>query len=242
MLLAEDPFYTKEFVEKIVTNFPDQVVGAAFPNGFIKLKRIIKTFFIYGPLKFTRTVITVLYNDFKGGKVKNYLRSQNILIKKIKNVNDDSFFELLKKLKIDLIISNNCPQRLTEKLLEIPKLGSINLHLGKLPAYRGIFPVFHAIVNKESSFGITIHYMNVKFDDGPILNQETLPINGGDDLFSLYPKAFEVGADLMVKAITDIKNDNVITRPNGPEGKSYFSYPKFGEILRYHKRTYKTRD
>jgi len=89
------------------------------------------------------------------------------------------------------------------------------------------------ILNNEPEFGVTVHFMNVKFDDGPIINQEIISIDKGDDLFSLYPKAFKVGADLLVRAINDIKDDLVSTRSNGPEGKSYFSYPSLIQIYKY---------
>lgn len=236
LLLAEDPFYTKPLVEKIVNALPGQIVGAGFPAGFIKLKRIIKTFFIYGPLKFIKVALIVMLNDVKGGKVKNYLKSNDIPVNIIIDINEDSFLDYLRTLKVDLIVSNNCPQRLKRNILGIPIKGSINLHLGKLPAYRGVFPVLHAIVNGEKEFGVTVHYMNVKFDDGPILNQEIIPIDEGENLFALYPKAFEVGANLLVKAIRDIQNGSANTIPNGPEGKSYYSYPNFRQIFKYHER------
>jgi hypothetical protein len=169
-LLAEDPFYTKQLVEKIVEAFPGQIIGAGFPKGFINIKRIIMTFFIYGPVKFLKTVLIVKYHDLFGGKVKSFLRNNSIPTKIIENINDDNFISFLKEQKIDLIISNNCPQRLNQKILDCPSKGAINLHLGKLPAYRGIFPILHAILNNEPEFGVTVHFMNVKFDDGPIIS------------------------------------------------------------------------
>lgn len=241
LLLAEDPFYTKELVEKIVNAFPGEIVGAGFPAGFIKLKRIIKTFFIYGPIKFLKVALIVFYNDIKGGKVKNYLLSNNIPVKTVKDINQDSFLDYLRTQNVDLIVSNNCPQRLKRDILSIPEKGAINLHLGKLPAYRGLFPIFHAIVNGEKEFGVTVHYMNVKFDDGPIINQKTIPIHTKDDLFSTYPKAFDIGGSLLVSAISNIWRNKISTTPNGPDGKSYFSHPTFNQILKYRKRLWITK-
>jgi methionyl-tRNA formyltransferase len=177
-----------------------------------------------------------LYHDLKGGKVKNLLRLNNIPVKSINNVNSESFRQYLTELKVDLIVSNNCPQLLKEKLLNIPKKGAINLHLGKLPYYRGVYPIFHAIVNNEPHFGVTVHYMNVKFDDGPIINQETIPIRKKDSLFDLYPKAFKLGSSLIILAIIQIKSGNITTVQNGENGKSYFSYPDFYDIIKYRLR------
>jgi len=224
LLLAEDPFYTKALVENIVNTFPGKIVGAGFPTGFIKLKRIIKTFFIYGPIKFVKVALIVFLNDIKGGKVKSYLSSNDIPVTTIKDINQESFLGYLRAKHVDLIVSNNCPQRLKKRILMIPAKGAINLHLGKLPAYRGIFPVLHAFVNGEKEFGVTVHFMNVKFDDGPILNQEVIPIDAGDDLFTLYPLAFQAGANLLIKTIKEIQNGSFKTKPNGPKGKGLYHF------------------
>lgn len=236
LLLAEDPYYTESFVENILLKSNCQIVGAGFPSGFINFKRILKTFFIYGIIKFIKVSFYVLYHDLKGGKVKNLLRRKNIPVKLIKNVNSNSFRQYLTELDIDLIVSNNCPQLLKKDLLDIPKKGSINLHLGKLPYYRGVYPIFHAIVNNESHFGVTVHFMNVKFDDGPIINQKIIPIEKRDSLFDLYPRAFKLGSTLILSAINQIKSGDISTVKNGENGKSYFSYPNFSDIIKYRLR------
>ena len=102
LLLAEDPFYTKPLVEKIIKAFPGQVIGAAFPKGFINMKRIIMTFFIYGLVRFFKTAFIVKYHDLFGGKVKLFLRDNSIPTRIIKDINDDKFISFLKEQKIDL--------------------------------------------------------------------------------------------------------------------------------------------
>ena len=211
-------------------------MGAAFPKGFINLRRLIKTFLIYGPYQFIKMSMSVLYNALLGGKVKSYLNSKGIPIKKIKDVNDMRFLSYLQELGIELIISNNCPQLLKNNVLKLPKKGCINLHLGKLPSYRGVFPIFHAIANGEEHYGITVHYMNDKFDDGPIIGQEIIPFNRNYNLLFHYDNAFKIGSNLLVKAINDIENDSIVELPNGPNGKSYYSYPSFRQIIKYHLR------
>ena len=74
LLLAEDPYYTEDFVYSLIREPSINIVGAAFPKGFINLKRIIKTFFIYGLIKFLEVSMYVIYHDIRGGKVKNLLK------------------------------------------------------------------------------------------------------------------------------------------------------------------------
>lgn len=235
LLIAEDPFYTVPWLDR-VADAPIQIVGAAFPKGFINTKRILPTLLIYGPIRFALTVVQVLWSGMRGGRVENWLKERSIPVKHIENVNSPEFIEFLKSEKIDLLISNNCPQRLKSGILSTAKLGAINQHLGKLPAYRGVFPIFHAIANGEKEFGISIHYMDEEFDNGPILVQKTFPIGEKDTIFSLYPPAFKIGAEAVVEAVHKIQENITETLPNGPQGKSYFSYPDWRSILRYHFR------
>lgn len=241
LFLTEDPYYTEDLVYNIISRPNSKVVGAVFPSGFINLNRVIKTIFIYGLIKFIRVSIYFLYSEIKGGKVKNLLKKYNIPCRVEHDINNRKFVKYLESLDIDLIISNNCPQLLKKDILDIPQQGSINLHLGKLPRYRGVFPIFYAIINGETHFGVTVHFMNAKFDDGPIINQVILPINTTDDLFDLYPLAFQEGSNLLLKAINMIEKHNLKTHQNKMDGNYYFTYPTFKQVLKYRTRSIKNK-
>lgn len=75
---------------------------------------------------------------------------------------------------------------LRESLFALPRLGSINLHSGKAPEYRGSEPAFWELYNGEREVGITIHRVARKLDAGDILLQETFPLDPGpaDDPFA----------------------------------------------------------
>ena len=103
-------------------------------------------------------------------------------------------------------------------MLDLPRKGAINLHLGMLPSYRGVFPIFHALVNDEKEIGITVHYMDEQFDNGLIIIQKTISITEKDDLFIIYPRAFNVGAELLISSIDGISKGETSGTPNGPWG------------------------
>jgi methionyl-tRNA formyltransferase len=65
---------------------------------------------------------------------------------------------------------------LKESVFKIPRLGSINIHQGLAPYYRGGPPVFWELYNGEREVGVTVHYVEPKVDTGDILVQETLPL------------------------------------------------------------------
>lgn len=97
---------------------------------------------------------------------------------------DSACLEAIRKLRPDLgVIAGT--YILKESVFAAPRLGSINLHTGKAPEYRGAPPVFWELFNGESCVGITIHRVVAGVDAGNILMQELFPLEnapGGDPL------------------------------------------------------------
>lgn len=77
---------------------------------------------------------------------------------------------------------------LRESVFSIPRLGSINLHQGHAPLYRGGPPIFWELFNAEREVGLTVHFVAAKVDSGDILLQETVPLEYD---YSRYGTRFE---------------------------------------------------
>jgi methionyl-tRNA formyltransferase len=105
-----------------------------------------------------------------------------------------------------------------------------------LPRYRGLLPIFHAIVNGESAFGVTVHLMDEKLDNGDIVAQRAIPIGPSDTLDSLYPRAFAAASDLLAEAIEACERGTVVRRVNPEAEKTYYSYPSRELIRKYRAR------
>jgi len=171
---------------------------------------------------------------------KNLARIYNIPVYKEKNVNEDRIFTLLSDKKIDLFVSALCNQILKNKILSIPKFGTINIHPALLPEYKGISPVFWALANGEKTAGVTIHTIDdEKIDEGKILFQKKIFITPSDTEHSLYLKCIKEGIILLHKAIEKIKkNDNIRFRNNQGKG-SYFSLPTKDSVRNFRKQNRK---
>lgn len=101
---------------------------------------------------------------------------------------DDDFYNILSSLNIDLSIVIAYGKIIPERVINVPKLGTINLHYSLLPKYRGASPVESAILNNESVTGITIQQMVYKLDAGDILFQEEVNIGENDTTSDLRGK------------------------------------------------------
>jgi len=93
---------------------------------------------------------------------------------------------------------------LPEDILNIPKLGSINIHYSLLPKYRGASPVESAILNGETETGISIQKMAYKMDSGPIIAEEKVKISPDEKASDLRKRLIKIGGELLVKTLPKI--------------------------------------
>ncbi len=150
---------------------------------------------------------------------------------KPKNINQKKYENKIKKLSPDLMLSMSYDQIFKKKLINLPKLGIINCHAGKLPEYRGRNVLNWVLINGEKKFGITVHYINQKIDDGHIIIQKTYAIKDIDTYATLLGKSYVECPKLMIKAINLIKKNKVvpIKQKNILKKTSYYSKRKKGD-------------
>ena len=120
---------------------------------------------------------------------------------------DDSVLEQVKSFEPDLIIVVAYGIILPSKFLNIPKYGCINIHVSLLPRWRGAAPIQRAIMEMDTETGISIMKIIPKLDAGPFMLQEKISINEGDNFSLLSKKLSEIGANLIVDALSLFKKN-----------------------------------
>ncbi len=117
-------------------------------------------------------------------------------------------FEDIVALKPDLIVTSAYGQIIPKQILDCPKYGCINTHGSLLPKYRGASPIQSAIMNGETSTGMSIMFMNEKMDEGDILYQRQIDIDIHDTSTTLFEKMSELALEMLIEFIPKIfKND-----------------------------------
>ena|SRR3989344_169462 len=109
--------------------------------------------------------------------------------------------EKLEEAKHDLFIVVAYGKIMPENILNMPKLGSINVHYSLLPKYRGASPVESAILNGETKTGVTIQKMVYQMDAGPILAQTKTEIFPNETASELRARLIKLGGDMLVKIL-----------------------------------------
>ncbi len=124
------------------------------------------------------------------------LKGNNEFVEQMKNLNPDLFVVVAFRI-------------LPKEVFEIPKFGSFNLHGSYLPKYRGAAPIQWALINGDEETGLTTFKLAEKVDTGNIYLQEKVKINPDENFESLHDRMSLVGADLVLKTVTMIDNENV---------------------------------
>lgn len=127
------------------------------------------------------------------------------------NINSDDFLELIALYHADLFISMSFNQIFRERIINTPKLKTINCHAGKLPYYRGRNILNWALINDEKEYGITVHYVDTGIDTGDIILQRTYPITDDDNYATLLARAYVDCADILYEAVKMIQNGDIVT-------------------------------
>ena len=132
------------------------------------------------------------------------------------------FIEEIKKLEPDVICVVAYGKILPQEILEIPKLGCINVHGSLLPQYRGAAPIQWAVLNGDKTTGVTTMYMDVGMDTGDMILKEETEIGENETTGELWDRLAQMGANLLVKTLEQIENG---TAPRIPQGTDFTMAP-----------------
>ena len=134
--------------------------------------------------------------------VKEYALEKNLKIyQPIKIKNNTEFLDEIKTLTPDVICVVAYGKILPKEILEIPKLGCINVHGSLLPKYRGAAPIQWAVLNGDKTTGITTMYMNEGMDTGDMILKEEVEIGPEETTGDLWQKLSKIGGEILVKTL-----------------------------------------
>ena len=143
--------------------------------------------------------------------VKEYASEKGFKIYQPEKIrNNPEFINIVKELNPDVICVVAYGKILPKELLEIPRLGCINVHASLLPKYRGAAPIQWAVKNGDSETGITTMYMDEGMDTGDMILQEKVKIEDEETTGELWQKLSSVGGKLLVKTLQQIEEGTAV--------------------------------
>lgn len=173
--------------------------------------------------------------EFTYSPVKLFAVRHNLEVFQPKNIKTD--YQRIIDIKPDIIVTAAYGQMIPAELINHYTM--VNIHGSLLPKYRGGAPVQRAIMNGDTTTGVTLMYMAQKMDSGSIIAQSEISIEADDTTTSLMKKLSYVGRDLLVENLEDILNKQIDPILQD-ESLVTFAYNlnKKDEILNFNQPTY----
>ena len=126
---------------------------------------------------------------------------------------DESTVAFLSEFQPDSIVVVAYGHIIPRWMIELPKLGCINLHASLLPKYRGAAPIQWAIMRGESVTGVTTMKIDEGLDTGDILLKREVPIQGPDTTETLSERLSVLGAELMAETLGKLSRGEIQPQP-----------------------------
>lgn len=252
VILTYESLYSNLMTERLLREYPGQVVGIVrsdclvygktLPAGLLHLlKRTGLRFVGRKALELFQSRATAIIFKLIGRKPKIHslrdMRTRyNVPVVGSVDVNNPQTIEQIKAWQPDLVLSIYLNQLIKKELINLPTQGTLNIHPALLPRHRGLFPYFWVIANKEPETGVTIHWVDEKFDTGDLLLQEKISVTPQDTITSLSYRCAVLGADMLVNAVQLVASGNPPRIPQDGSRASYHSWPKPADQRRFRKQ------
>ena len=151
--------------------------------------------------------------------VKELAQELDIPVLTPSKMKDEALIERLKSENADFFVVVAYGKILPKEILDIPKLGCINIHASLLPEYRGAAPIQWSIIDGKKKTGITTMLMDEGLDTGDILKQYELPITDDETGGSLFDKLAILGGEAIVDTVANF--ESITPTPQGEATTEY---------------------
>lgn len=143
--------------------------------------------------------------------VKEYAIAEGLPLLQPESLKDETFIEALSAWKADLQIVVAF-RMLPEKVWNMPRLGTFNLHASLLPQYRGAAPINWAIINGDKVSGVTTFFLKHEIDTGDVIMRREIEITEADDAGTLHDKLMLLGGETVVDTVKSIVRGEAVAR------------------------------
>ena len=192
------------------------------------------------------SVVRKAWNALGGGRPLNIVSGVPYL--QVESLSSPDAMKVLDSLKPDLMVVDG-GSILKPNFFERPRYGTINLHCGKLPDYRGMPPAFWELYHGEPEVGVSVHAVTAKLDEGAVFAATTVPLDQtppGDPVSyvtrfwreSLRP----VGINLIAQTVRSIANGTAVPTPQPAASRPPFRTPSFREKRELRRRVARRRN
>lgn len=241
LITEDDPIYVIEFFRVFFFEHPTaelELCGITIEQPFHEsigrtFRRMLR---FYGYRDAIRQGLRFISALARRDSINALAASAGVPVVSTGSVNDPKFIQQLRAKAPDVIVSVAAPEIFRPELLNVPRLGCINVHSGRLPNYRGMMPAFWQMLRGEEAITITVHKMAHKLDAGDVLATQSFPLKRSDSLDRVIKGTKREGARLLIRVLRDLRNGQVRPIPLDMADASYFSFPRPSDVRQFRRR------
>ena len=149
------------------------------------------------------------------------LAQQSIPVFQPERIKRPEGVEMLKALKPDLCVTAAFGQLLSQEILDIPRLGTINVHSSLLPKHRGSAPINWSVIMGDAVTGVTTMFTDKGMDTGDILLMRETPIGEKETAGELSDRLAQMGAELLIETIRALEAGTLTRIPQDHDAATY---------------------
>lgn len=242
VFVQNDPFYLPKVLDKYLREFADSTAGINIQSVAQGRRSVFQTaadlYRLYGFRYFQWKLRGYLYRKAMGKLVNDVLRSTRacysvravarkygVPVTEAVDVNSEPFLQHLRDKKVELIVSISGTQFYKKPLRDQTPGGIINCHGALLPRYRGLMPSFWTLANGENVGGVSVHFVDAKLDNGPIVVQKWYRIHPHDTLEDVMARSKDLAAEAVIECVRLIEAGNPPLMANDESRATSFSMP-----------------
>ena len=158
-------------------------------------------------------------------------RERNIPVWKVRQLSNSETIKVFTVYQADMICVACFSKRIPRDILDIPRLGCLNVHPSLLPANRGPEPLFWTFREGNQRTGVTIHLMDEGMDSGAIVAQEVIQIQDGISYSELEEQSAELGGKLLAQSVWDMYNGVAELATQDETKSSYHAFPSNDDFV-----------
>ncbi len=181
-------------------------------------------------LRGTRSMLPLLHSSLHTS-ILQLASERDIPVWEVHGLSDPQTVSILAAYSVDILCVACFSQRIPRVILNLPRLGSLNVHPSLLPSNRGPVPLFWTFRESHQQTGVTIHLMNEGMDSGDILAQAPIEVPSGISYVQLESRCATLGGELLARTVWDMYKGIAAPVPQDEAHGSYHPFPSEEDFI-----------
>ncbi|MCC6675654.1 MAG: hypothetical protein IT436_00795 [Phycisphaerales bacterium] len=258
IFIQDDANFLPKVLDKFLREFADSTAGINIQANTQGKRTLFQTamdlYKVYGFWYFQWKLRGLLFNKLRARLINGLLGSTKrcytvaavakkygVPVHRTDDVNSESFRSMLRSFGVEFIVSISGTQLYKKDLRQQTPFGIVNCHGALLPKYRGLMPSFWTLANGERWGGSSVHFVDRKLDNGPIVVQRKYRIWPHDTLEDIMARSKDIAAEAIIECVRLVEAGEPPLTANPESEMTHFAMPTAEDVRRFRQHGHRFR-